>query len=65
MAWLALGALMVAGGVLLLRTGMPGGRAHALAARDGMPGEPYALACVVSLTFGAASVLRGLLGLAA
>lgn len=65
MGWIALGAPAVAGGVLMFRAGVPGGRAHASIARSRFLGDLYATGCLVLTAAGAALVLKGLVDLAA
>ena len=64
MGWVALGVLILVAGVLVLRAGMPGRRAHAVVARNGLLSEVHVLAFVASMAFGFAMVINGLVGLA-
>ena len=65
MVWIVLGVAAFAGGVLMLRVGRPGGRAHATFIRGGLLEQAYAFGCLLLLALGAGLVAKGLADIAA
>jgi hypothetical protein len=58
------GVLMFAGGVIMFRTAMPGGRARGAVIRSKMLGDLYTTAVMILTIIGAAMVISGFIGFA-
>jgi hypothetical protein len=54
-----LGMLTFAGGVIMFRVAMPGGRAHGAVIRSKLLGDLYTAAVMVLTVIGAAMVIHG------
>jgi hypothetical protein len=63
MIMVMLGVLMLASGVIMFRTAMPGGRAHGTVIRSKLLGGLYTSAVMALTIIGAAMVIHGFIGL--